>query len=85
MPGPAQSGIIRNETFAVEIIKAVVHERHAFFAPRLDRVLQLMQIVFTDQIADGAVRHNQFVRQHAAGTVGRRQQFLRDDTLQRIG
>ena len=44
-----------------------------------------MKIVFTNQIPHRAAGNQEFVREHTAGTVHRRQQFLRDDALQRIG
>src|SRR5882724_6093746 len=83
--GAAQSGIVSDEALAVEIVKAVVHQGHSFFSSRLDRVLQLMKIVFADEITDGAIGDDQFIGQHPARAVGRWEQFLCDNALQSIG
>src|SRR6267142_2608191 len=85
VPGATQSGVVGDEALAVEIVKAIVHQGHSFFASRLDGVLQLMKIVFADEITDRAVGDDQFIGQHAARAVGRGEEFLRDDALQSIG
>jgi hypothetical protein len=44
-----------------------------------------MKLVFADHVAHGAVGDEQLAGQHAPAAVGRRQQILGDDPLQRIG
>src|SRR5438128_297890 len=83
--GAAQRGVVADLAAAVEFVKAAIHQHHAIPGAGLDAILKLMQAVFADQIADGAVGDEQFVRKHAARTIHRREQFLGNDTLQRIG
>ena len=63
----------------------VVHEHHAVFAAHLDGVVQMMELIFPDEIAHGAGGDEEFVGEHAAGAVGGGQQVLGNDALQGIG
>ena len=85
MPGAAQGGVVGDQALAVEVVEAVVHQDHAFLAPSLDGVFQLVELVFADEIAHGAVGDDEFVGQHAAGAVGGGQEVLGDDALQGVG
>src|SRR4051812_11321176 len=38
---PAHRGIVRDQAFAVQIVQAIVHERHSLLLAGLDRILQL--------------------------------------------
>lgn len=62
----AEGGVVADLAFAIKVVKAVVHELHSLFAAGLNRVFQLMKLVFTDQVADGSVGHQQFVSKNAA-------------------
>jgi hypothetical protein len=79
--GPADGGVVRDGTLAVQIVQAIVHEHHSVLASGLDHVFQLVKLVFTDQIPHGPIRHDQFIRQNAAGAIRRRQQILGNDSL----
>ena len=69
MPCAAQCSVVGDHALAVKIVKAIVHEGHAFFAPGLNGVLQLVNIVLADQIANGTIRNNQLVSEHPPGAV----------------
>jgi len=55
VPGPAQSGVVSDEAFAIEIVKAVIHKHHTILSTNLDRVFKLMNLVFADEISDRAI------------------------------
>src|SRR6266545_6261284 len=72
----AQGGVVADLAATVEFVKTVVHQHHPVSGAGLDAVFQLMQIVFANQVAHGAVGDEQLVSEHAPRTVHRRQQFL---------
>src|SRR5258705_10479462 len=73
MPGAAQRRVVGDQAFAVQIVQTTVHQVHAFPASGLNRVLELMNLVFADEIAHRAVSDDQFVSQDPPRAVGRRQ------------
>src|SRR6185437_5020492 len=85
LAGAADGGVVGDEAFTVEVVEAIIHEDHALLAAHLNGVLHLMELVFADEIADGAVGDEQFIGEDAAGAVGGGKQFLRDDSLEGIG
>ena len=50
--------------------------------PRLDHRFEHVFIIFADQIAYRTRRNQQFEGQNTAGPIRRRQQVLRDDSLE---
>lgn len=82
MPGPTDRGVITDEALAIEIVQAIIHQSHSFLAPGLQDVLQVMNLVFADEIADGSGGDKQLVCEDAPGAIRRWQKFLRDDSLQ---
>src|SRR5258705_7463275 len=62
----AQRGVVADLTAAVVLVKAVIHQHHAVPGAGLDAILQLMQVVFANQIADGAGGDEELIGQHAA-------------------
>src|ERR1035437_10919320 len=81
----AHGRVIADEALAVQVVEAIVHEGHALFAPGLDGVLQLVDLVLPDQVAHRAVGDDQLIREHATSAVGGGQEFLGDNPLQRVG
>ena len=51
----------------------------------LHHAVDLMDLVFSDQIADGIRRHQDFDRQRSTGPTGSRQQRLTEDAFQHEG
>jgi len=76
MPGATDGGVVTDEALAVEVVKAVVHEHHAFLAPGLEQVLQLVNLVFPDEIAHGAIRDQQFIGKDPARSIRGREEVL---------
>src|SRR5262245_39725567 len=85
MAAAAHSGVISDEALAAEFVEAMVHEGHAFFAPGVDSVFELVELVFANEIADRAVCDDEFVGENAPSAIGGREKVLRDDALQSIG
>ena len=65
-------------------MQAIIHEHHSFFATHLNGVFHLVKLILANEIADSPVGNEQFIREHAAGAVGGGQQFLGDDSYERI-
>ena len=82
--GAADGRVVGDGAFAVKFVEMIVQQHHAVLASGLERVFQMVQLVFADQIPHRAGGHEQFVGKHAPGAVGGRQQILRDDSLQRV-
>ena len=80
--GAADGGVVGDEALAIEVVKAVVHEDHAFLAPHLNGVVQLMELVLADHVADAVGGDEQLIGKHAPVAVGGGEQILRDDALQ---
>src|SRR6476646_3225758 len=70
MAGAAHGSVVSDESLAVEFVEGIVHERHPLFAPGLNSVFELVQLVFADEVADCAVGENEFVGEDAARAVG---------------
>jgi len=49
--GTTEGGVVGDEALTVEVVQAVVHQGHALFAAGLDRVFQLMDLIFANQIS----------------------------------
>src|SRR5215204_2557429 len=53
-----------------------------FFLARLHRRIDLMDLVFANQVADGGRRHQDFLRDDAASAIRFREQRLTDDSFE---
>src|ERR1044072_2950545 len=60
----AQRRVVADLTAAIDLVKAVIHQHHSVPRARLDAILQLVQVVFADQIADGAGGDEELIGQH---------------------
>src|SRR5205814_661379 len=67
--GVAQGGVITDLAATVELVQAAIHEHHAVSCAGLDAVLQLVQVVFPDQVANGAAGNEKLVGEHPLRTV----------------
>ena len=67
-----------------EVGERLLHRLHAARGVRLHDRVDLLDLRLTDQVPDGVVGKQHLERGDAAGPVGRRQQRLRDDRLQRV-
>src|SRR5215469_7230641 len=84
MSRAAQGCVVGNQSFAIKIVETIVHQGHALFAPGLDCIFELMQLILTNQVTHSTVRYDELIRENPACAIRSRKEFLGNYPLKRI-